>query len=270
MNLGEKLRIARQEAGLSQRQLCGDRITRNMLSQIEHGTAKPSMDTLQYLAARLEKPISWFLEENAVLSANRQIMEDARKAYDTGAYTAAWEILSCYRSPDKIFDREQRLLKVLLLLELTEQARCSGKIPYARELLEALEKALEDMVYPIPELSRRCLLLRSRIPGENLAPICEKLPDLDEELLLRSENALNQQQPDRAAEFLATAQNKEAPRWNLLMGKIQMRRRQYTPAAQHLQQAEAAFPQECWPLLEACFRELGDFQQAYRYACKQR
>ena len=60
MGLGEKLRLARQEAGLSQRALCGGEITRNMLSQIEHGTARPSMKTLQYLATRLGKPVSTF------------------------------------------------------------------------------------------------------------------------------------------------------------------------------------------------------------------
>ena len=54
MELGEKLRLARTGAGLSQRQLCGQEITRNMLSQIESGKAKPSMSTLQYLAARLD------------------------------------------------------------------------------------------------------------------------------------------------------------------------------------------------------------------------
>ena len=37
MELGEKLRLARLEAGLSQRALCGDEITRNMLSRIENG-----------------------------------------------------------------------------------------------------------------------------------------------------------------------------------------------------------------------------------------
>ena len=68
MELGEKIRCARQEAGLSQRQLCGSEITRNMLSLIENGSAKPSMKTLQYLAARLGKNVSFFLEETAVLS----------------------------------------------------------------------------------------------------------------------------------------------------------------------------------------------------------
>ena len=53
MELGEKLRQARMNAGLSQRQLCGEVITRNMLSLIEHGSAKPSMETLKLLADRL-------------------------------------------------------------------------------------------------------------------------------------------------------------------------------------------------------------------------
>ena len=52
MELGEKIKQARLEAGLSQRQLCGDTVTRNMLSQIENGSARPSMDTLRFFAAR--------------------------------------------------------------------------------------------------------------------------------------------------------------------------------------------------------------------------
>ena len=63
MELGQLLRQARLDAGMSQRELCGDRISRNMLSQIENGTARPSMDTLQILAARLHKTVGYFLEK---------------------------------------------------------------------------------------------------------------------------------------------------------------------------------------------------------------
>ena len=50
MELGKRIKEARLDAGLSQRQLCGERLTRNMLSLIENGSARQSMDTLQYLA----------------------------------------------------------------------------------------------------------------------------------------------------------------------------------------------------------------------------
>ena len=60
MTLGEKIKQARQEAGLSQRQLCGDAITRNMLSQIENGSARPSMgkqSVIFWKRMRLHPPI---------------------------------------------------------------------------------------------------------------------------------------------------------------------------------------------------------------------
>ena len=84
MELGEKIKQARLEAGFSQRQLCGEEITRNMLSLIEHGSARPSMDTLRYLAGRLGKPVSFFLEEEAVISPNQDSMLQARAAYEAG------------------------------------------------------------------------------------------------------------------------------------------------------------------------------------------
>ena len=78
MELGQRIRQLRLSKGMSQRQLCGDVITRNMLSQIENGSARPSMDTLSYLAARLEKPVSFFLEEDTVTSPNQAVMTRAR------------------------------------------------------------------------------------------------------------------------------------------------------------------------------------------------
>ena len=67
MEISQKLKQARLDAGLSQKALCGDRITRNMLSQIENGSARPSMDTLRYLAGQLGKPISYFLTLSSIL-----------------------------------------------------------------------------------------------------------------------------------------------------------------------------------------------------------
>ena len=88
MELGEKLKKARLEAGLSQRQLCGDEITRNMLSQIENGSAQPSMATLSYLAGRLGKSVGWFLDEGAeeysALIEGLNLLDQAEKAIRDG------------------------------------------------------------------------------------------------------------------------------------------------------------------------------------------
>ena len=163
MHLGEKLRLARQEAGLSQRELCGDRITRNMLSQIENGSASPSVSTLRFLAQRLGKPVSFFLEEDGAVSCNLETMELARKAWDRGDFAQAAQALRDFREPDPVFQREWELLRLLTALALAEQALEEKREPYARELLEQAEALLDRMAYALPELHRRSVLLRARL-----------------------------------------------------------------------------------------------------------
>lgn len=264
MELGEKLYLARQEAGLSQRQLCGDTITRNMLSQIEHGTAKPSMKTLQYLAARLGKSVSYFLEETPVVSPNQSVMESARRLYDAGDFAEAALVLEGYREPDQVCDREKQILWVLTHLNLAEQAIYQGREPYAKELLK---KAAVKTTYCAEELERRRLLLLGRIRGEKVSG---KLPSLDEELMLRSEAVLGAGNPARAAQLLDAAEDQKSPRWCLLRGEAYMAEEDYRNAAQCFRSAESTYPKETAAKLECCYRELGDYKRAYEYACKQK
>lgn len=64
MTTGEKIKILRKELNLTQTQLAGKEMTKSMLSQIENNNAMPSMKNLRYLADKLGKPISYFLDEN--------------------------------------------------------------------------------------------------------------------------------------------------------------------------------------------------------------
>ena len=159
MTLGEKIKAARLEAGLSQRQLCGNVITRNMLSQIENGSARPSMATLQHLARQLGKPIGYFLQEQAVDSPNPQRMAQAREAYSQRQYADALEILSGYQAPDPLFDQEWRYLYALCALARAEQCLGSSALE-AATLLEGIRR---DCIYYRPEQEqiRRQLLRRA-------------------------------------------------------------------------------------------------------------
>lgn len=118
--MGKKILQARQEAGLSQRQLCGEEITRNMLSQIEHGTAHPSMKTLRYLAGRLGKPVSYFLDEEAEPVPADQILEaltllqKAKNALEEERYPYAAELLKKLETPYPELIRRKLLLQARL------------------------------------------------------------------------------------------------------------------------------------------------------------
>lgn len=263
MELGEKLRLARVEAGFSQRQLCEGIITRNMLSQIEHAAANPSMETLKQLASRLDKPVSFFLEETAVLSPNQEVLVSVRRLYDSGEYAQAQLALGAYRAPDEVYDRERQLLEVLLCLHMAQAALDQGRERYALELLDRAEQW--NTGYCREELNRRRLLLLGRIRGQSAA---KKLPSLDEELLLRAEEALREKDHSRAGQLLDAAQDKGSARWNYLRGEIYLTRKQYREAAQCFRRAEAHYP--CAGKLEICYRELGDYKRAYEYARRQK
>lgn len=268
MELGEKIRLARLEAGLSQRQLCEDTVTRNMLSQIENGSARPSMDTLKVFAARLGKTVSYFLEEDAVVSPNQQVMADARTAWKEGNGEAVLEVLKEYRQPDDLFQPEWELLEALATLAAAEEAIRQGKDLYARQLLE--ETDIPDGCYCAVFLKRQQKILLGAVAPEKLPKICRELPSLDGELILRAQDALNRGDAIRSEQLLEAAEDKTDHRWNLLRGRTHLARGQFTKAAVCFLRVEDVYPRECWPLLEQCYRELGNYEKAYEYACKQK
>lgn len=66
--LGSKFKLARKEKGLTQEQLSDKNISRSMISLIENNFTKPSLETLKYIASKLEKPLSYFLSESQYAS----------------------------------------------------------------------------------------------------------------------------------------------------------------------------------------------------------
>lgn len=265
MDLGQKLRQARQAAGLSQRQLCGVEITRNMLSQIENGTARPSMDTLRYLARQLGKPISYFLEEQAVTSPNQAVMAQAKKAFGEKDFGKALTVLSEYQESDPVFNWERHFLEALSCIELAEHAISEHRLPYAVQLLEQAAAAGVKTPYFGSALERRRLLLLASATNRPVS-----LPSDDQALLLRAKTALELDNPARAEQYLDAVEDQTTPEWNLLRGRACMALGKFDQALPCLKAAEEQYPKEAVPDLEHCCRELEDYKGAYFYACKLR
>lgn len=62
-SLGDRIKTLRKELKMTQTDLAGSEMTKSMLSQIENNLAMPSMKNLQYIASKLGKPMSYFLED---------------------------------------------------------------------------------------------------------------------------------------------------------------------------------------------------------------
>ena len=266
--LSTRLKEARIAKGLSQRQLCGEEITRNMLSQIESGKAKPSMQTLTYLAQRLEKPVSWFLDEDTVSTSDSQVITDARAHYDRGAFRECLALLEADSNTDGVFGRERWLLQALCLMALAAEALEQDRAVYARTLLEKAALAGQQTPYYTQELEQRRLLLLYRAQPTMAWELAGQLSNLDDMLLLCAQGHLERKEYEKAAAKLG-AVSTPTEQYYYLKGLTSMGQGDHTAAIEAFHLAEQAYP-AVYAHLEACYRELEDYKMAYHYACKQR
>lgn len=88
MNIGEKIRRLRTEKLMTQSELAGETITRNMLSLIEKGKALPSLPTLVYLAGRLKVSPGYLLADEAesAFFLKAEKLSEVRIAYEKKDY----------------------------------------------------------------------------------------------------------------------------------------------------------------------------------------
>ena len=86
--LGERVRAARKELGLSQAQLAGEELTKGFISQLESGVVRPSIRSLQLIASRLGKPLDYFLGDARIESGKR--VEFHRLAAEAAVEARDW------------------------------------------------------------------------------------------------------------------------------------------------------------------------------------
>ena len=241
MTMGQRILAARLAAGLSQRELAGEELTRNMLSSLEHDAANPSVTTLRYLSRRLGKPVGWFFGEEGP--------SEAAAAFEAGDYRRCRELLT---------GEERRWLEPLARLREAEQALEEGRVLYVRALLAELEEDRSPLFGP--ELRRKAAILRCRCG--NFVTIPE-----DGSLLLQAEAALASGRW-RDGERYLLACDERGERWEYLMAECRFQVGDYPAARAHYHRCEAVF--DVRQRLEICCRELEDYKMAYYYAKKER
>lgn len=139
-NLGKKIRELRIREGITQKELAGDKITRNMLSLIESGTASPSVSTLLYIAEKLKTPAGYFFssttdDEGRFLKLT--VIENIKDSFSQKKYRECEEM--CTEIPQDAIDDE--LSYILASSYMMTAAESAEKIRF-RDALYDLERAL--------------------------------------------------------------------------------------------------------------------------------
>ncbi|MBQ9767186.1 MAG: helix-turn-helix domain-containing protein [Lachnospiraceae bacterium] len=175
--LGQRIKEARLAKKMTQNEVVGSFITRNMLSQIESGNAVPSMKTLTYLAKVLELPPSVLLqdasEENgsqtgqtntpaSAVSPDALTYYRAKEAYLAGDDASAYEALVSIPEDSPLSD-ETYALSARVALRLAASQCETENYAEALEYAKTAESAASKGAYASLEVKSQALLLLSDV-----------------------------------------------------------------------------------------------------------
>ncbi|WP_432402406.1 helix-turn-helix domain-containing protein [Wukongibacter sp. M2B1] len=94
-SVGKRIRFLRKEQGMTQEELADTQFTKSYISLIERGKINPSMKALNYIAEKLNKPVSLLLDtEGSIIDSNNlykisHIIEKGKKLVDSFEFDKA-------------------------------------------------------------------------------------------------------------------------------------------------------------------------------------
>ena len=158
MNIGQKIKMIRTEKLMTQNELSGGVITRNMLSQIENGIANPSLSTVQYIADRLGVPAGYLLSDGAeeFVYNKTRVMKNIKRAYSGKNFELCREM--CLSSFDDLDDELELILTDCCVGASVEYVK-EGKLRLACEMLdEAIRHSKKTIYSTVTQLNRAYLM----------------------------------------------------------------------------------------------------------------
>lgn len=270
MKLGEKIKAERKRLGLTQNAVAGNFITRNMLSSIESGKVHPSLDTLKYLAETLDLPMGYLADDEVDLFTFKKtkVIGAIRKAYSEGKYQ------TCLSMIEKLEEKDDELifLTVCASFYLGKQMTIAGELRRGEQCFKTCLSFMDSCIYPTEEF-RTLIQLYSAIIHNVQSPLLELDSATFQEKLFSSYDYELYRYLHQDYDY-----SYKTPVFKLHMeAKALMRTRKYNEAIHILQRLEdMKGPNEynsCVILgvytdLEISYKELINFEKAYRYANK--
>ncbi len=270
MTLGEKIKKARISQKITQKELAGDKITRNMLSQIENGKATPSLETLNYVADALKLPLAYFFSENddSFLYEKAALINNIYKAFSSGEYKYCIKLIKRLNKKDD----ELYLILTTSHFELGKRSFSSGALLSAKENFELAKEYSEKTVFNTNHMTSIMPMYMAIIKNVQ-APLLEfDIPEY--------QNGLYETFDYEFFKYLTldydySYKNKIFKKH--LDAKLLIKERNYPEALnllldlaeESIKKSYNAFAVfNIYSDIENCYKQLYDFENAYRFATK--
>lgn len=266
---GEKIRKKRLELGLTQKSVASDFMTRNMLSMIEAGRTMPSLETAEYLAKTLDLPLSYLVsdEDTFFVFDKQRKISDIRRRFKNGEYESCLSIIESISDTDD----ELAYVNAFCLLRIGRQKLFHGSLASAvRYFSKALEMASKTC-YDTAEI-KATVPLYLAVANNIHSPLLELDSDAYENIYsgVYDYDFFKYVTLDSEYEFKNENYRKH------LYAKQLLKKYSYYEAIAVLRELEESKNKDynacvlfgVYSDLEIAFKQIGDFENAYRYASK--
>lgn len=281
MEIGAKIKKLRTAKMMTQADLAGHHITRNMLSQIENGSASPSLSTVMYIAERLNVPAGFLLADgdDEFIYRKMNAMGNIKRAYRAGDYRICRDI--CLNELETA-DDEIHLILAECAFAIAREEFQNGRLHAAcRAFDEAIDYAERTMYCAehirvaafgyFTYMHRISLTLYSEFLDLNdRTSLWESMSCSDE--FCRYVGAI-EAQGHFAAEYVRQYPEPEHVLARHVEALLAMQAQDYTAAIRGLQallNGDTPIPEPIlytiFENMEVCCRENGDYKSAYEYA----
>lgn len=280
VNIGDKIKQLRLSKLMTQTELAGDHITRNMLSSIEHGAALPSLSTVLYIAERLNVPVGYLLSDAEYDFFYRKMaaLPNIRRAFVQKDYAGCLHLL--YSFGEKT-DDELSLLRAECEYGMALDAIREGHLRPAVAALDRALTAAARTVYETSQLRERvavCFRYLITLSATLVSDVLDAeeidraraLGDALVEYIMAAE-ALEKEHPEAADEYIVRYPTTVyAERLSAL---LMIRKGNYKQAQEILETLLArseltfgALLYEVFGDLELCYRQNDDYKRAYEFS----
>ncbi len=270
MTLGEKIKKARKEKRLTQAKLAKDKITRNMLSAIECGKAAPSLETLRYLSEQLSLPLSFLLsdDDDLFFYQKREAMPGILALFRDEKYSL------CIKAAEKLekADDEIALLLASCYFELGRRSVLGGSLVSGKKQLKTANEYFKKTAYDTSRMEHSSIIYMAL--AENIkAPMLILDPKSFEE-------SISERFDYELFKYISLDPSYKytTPKFAKHMAaKELMKSRKYNEALSLLRDIEDDRSKDSYNAYlifgvytdaEYCYKQLFDFENAYRYASK--